>query len=288
MEYRRRKAKERKERRRRVESRDDGGDGRGGAMEWIDGYGREGGGEREPKERYSRDSGREAGGYADGDVYIGPGARGNDGHERPLSPTRDRAGGEWRGGAYDTRYEQGQRDWGYNTPMEAEQGRRRERGSYHNERSGYATPRDSNHRYGMEGSVRHYHRGDGTETSAYNDQNQRQSSSRHWIRTNKELRDGRSRREAKGQRRDPPSLHREDAGQFIEDDGPDRTSQWVKHDQGQVRDGYQNEGYSHEVPRTRELGPAGRRDRGFGILKDEKECYREVWYTCYTSRWCAC
>ncbi|PVH73165.1 hypothetical protein DL98DRAFT_595336 [Cadophora sp. DSE1049] len=280
MEYRRRKNKERKERRKRILSMEDGRDGDSEAMEGTESYGSEGDGYREPTDGYSRDAGAKAGRYAeraDGDLTMGMGWSGSQRRERSMSPTRDGAGGEWRGGAYGAGYGEARPNWGYDTSGRDEQGRQQERG-LHDGRSDYVNPRDFDRQRGMGGPVRRERGQDDTDGSAYNDQNRRRPGFQPRIRTSKEDRGGGSRKDIhvnSGRRRQPPSLRREDAGRLVGDDGIDWTSHWVRDSQEQVQDAYQDEAYHREVPKARETGSQGRRDRGFGILEDEKECYRE-------------
>ncbi|KAK0101207.1 hypothetical protein ONS95_012812 [Cadophora gregata] len=180
----------------------------------------------------------------------------------------DVEGRETRGSAYDTRYGEVERGWGYDTGH----GRHQEpdRGwSHYGEqsspkpvRSGYID-RESRRgeRHAVWGEKDQYHA-------------ERRSDFSPQVQTSKQNYPGKTRRTHSidnHHARYPLSLHREDAIRNLEPHDKYRSSQWIHGSQAEEYSSYQ--GVSKQ--KGRENDSQSRCDRGFGILRDEKDCYRQ-------------
>ncbi|KAH7309957.1 hypothetical protein BKA65DRAFT_519189 [Rhexocercosporidium sp. MPI-PUGE-AT-0058] len=205
--------------------------------------------------------------------------------KRSMSPSRDGAGGEWRGDVFRARDMRDCRGRGYEVAGSDERKRQED-----NRRAGREGGR------GLEyANVGNYDRQNRTRESIRSERGPDRldnTGSGHFRDSGKTLgwayKEGRVERTRRddnadrGYARRPPSLRREDAVRFVEDETDfDRTSKWVQDGGERVKDGYQIEGYEEVRPYPRyqttvESAAEGRRDRGFGILKDAKEYYKEA------------
>lgn len=197
-----------------------------------------------------------------------------------MSPTREGGGGEWRGDEFGARDIRHYRDRRYEASNREERGRYEDMGwSDRGDARGmdFVKPGDHDHRRPVEGSKRGQYHGD-ERSHDYGRDPGFQSSS--WM--NKGERGERVRRNDlidRSHARQPPALRREDARQYAEDGGGfDRTSKWVQDGRERVEDeAYRQDFSAHpRYGEAVELATESRRDRGFGVLKDEKEYYREV------------
>ncbi|KAH7378162.1 hypothetical protein BKA64DRAFT_648873 [Cadophora sp. MPI-SDFR-AT-0126] len=280
MENRKRKSQERKDRKVNLLSREYNRDRDTKTTEWTESHVGEDHVYGETTKSYRCHNGERDGRYAenaDGDLNMGVGSHRRG---RSMSPTKDGTHREWRGGAYNAGYGENQQDWGYAASgRDDHEGQQEHEWSRQGGRSDYVGTSNYDQHQGRGGHTRGESGQERTDGSAYNDQDQQHSGFQPCVRIGGYNRGDRGRRETnvyRVDRRYPPVLRREDAGQLIEDDGTKRTSQWLQDSLMHDREEYRPGGYQREIPNSRVSEPQSRRDRGFGILKDAKECYNEV------------
>ncbi|KAG4431140.1 hypothetical protein IFR05_013377 [Cadophora sp. M221] len=264
------------------------------AREWMENYGRDGDGYQEHRESYdckgeeydkpADGSGRWDGEYQPSTDY--PGAAEKDEktsihrkrmrerqktkkaaeklerkmlrdqtRQRSMSPTRHGGGREWRGDEFGGRNVQDYQGRGHEASDRKERGRYEDMGW---SGRGDVMPGDYDHRRSMEGSKQEQHRGE----ERFREHGREHRERADLVNRNYE--------------RHPPTLCREDARRLVEDDSEfGYISKWAQDGREREDDPYRRDVFSHPRRKTAETATEDRRDRGFGILKDENEYYRE-------------
>ncbi|KAL2067634.1 hypothetical protein VTL71DRAFT_15730 [Oculimacula yallundae] len=204
--------------------------------------------------------------------------------EKSMSPGREASGGEWRSDRLDARaQEYRERDYMASGREEYVQ---REPSGWSGRGNGreadYAVKsRDQDLTSGMERSV--WGEGDRGRDGRRNDYDRDAGFERAVPRENRKRRrpieDERS--EIDDIRR-PPTLRRDDGRRFVEEEaGTARTEEWIQDGGDQVQGGFREDVYQGQMPRyprhgrIEEIPVGGGRDRGFGVMKDARDSYRD-------------